>query len=214
MLNSIETINEQILNYGLSFVISCIFMYIIIKLVDIGLEFLKIKIHRVKHDEELSARVVVDKKIQDLLNYTLQICHGDRLQVIEFTNTVMNVAYLPFRYMSCTYESFDYALRPIALNIDHVSTSLFSKFFETLEGNDYFIFDMPAPTSEWGPLYDLCSETRPYQLLCVKLLTTKNKPIGFLSLMVIESEISDEQIKIIQKLGLEVSALLAVSNKL
>lgn len=206
-------IAKNITDFGVLVIIAAIFLYVIIKLVNIGFKHLETKINHKAHDRNMAIRSDVSYKINSLLESTLESCNGDRLQVIEFSNSAMSVAYMPFKYMTCTYEVYRPGKLPISSKIDHISTSLFTKFFETITNNAYFIFNTSNKDKYMGSaMYELMKSDEDYQSLCVLLKTMNGKKLGYLSMKKV-SDFTEFDIQSMESLAERISALLSVLDK-
>ena len=208
-----EGIIKVFSDYGAMLVLSGVFLYFIIRVINIFVRYLEKKLGRKSHDASLQIRNDVSSKVQSIISQYLQDCDGDRLQIIEFSNSVVSVAYLPFKYMTCTYEVYKYGEVPASNYIDHVSTSLFTPFFDSLQDRDYCIFDVDSKTPPMGGvMYDIMKSEGQKKSLCAMLRTTKGKYIGYIALMK-DSMITDSDIAAIKVLSSKVSALLGILDK-
>lgn len=121
-------ISKTISEFGIMIVICSIFLYTAVRLINIFIKNLETRLKDKKHDELIDIRMSVNTKVQSLIDQFLEEHDSDRIHVVEFSNSVMSVAYLPFKYMSCTYEVYRIGKSPTASKIDHISTSLFTAF--------------------------------------------------------------------------------------
>lgn len=213
----VSNIIKLVAEHGALIIIAAIFFYICIKLLNIFFKFLEKKIGSKKkdkeHDELLEVRGEVSKEIQLLLETFLEAHGGDRVQVIEFSNSVTSVAFLPFKYMTCTYECYALGKSPTGHMIDHISTSLFTTFFTSMQDHAYRIFDTHDKSVPMGGAkYELVQSQGASQSLCVMLHTPKGKSIGYITMKRDEGEFSEKDIEGIQVLAEQVSALLSVAD--
>lgn len=200
-------------DWGPLIVMSGTFLYFIIRLMNIFFQFIENKMGKVRHDKALSIREEVGLKVQSLIGDFLQVCDGDRVQVIEFSNSVMSIAYLPFKYMSCTYEVYKFGKSPIGHRMDRMATSLFSTFFGQMEDCAYCKFDVEnKPPYMGGAMYDIMLQSGSRRELCSKLVTSKGKFIGYISLMK-DEEFTDLDIERIQEVSTKVTTLLSVLDR-
>lgn len=204
-LNVIDYISE----HGLAFVISGIFLYIIIRAVNLVFDKLSTSKNNKRHDKLLAMRTEIDIEVYSLIREFLTAHKGTRVQVIEFTNSVTSVAYLPFRYMSCTYEVVSYGKSPEARRIDKLSTSLFSPFLALLSKNETFMLDDGTADELSGAVHDIFASMGSKYQLCSILKSQKIKSIGFVCFCK-EDEISGTDIMDIKILASQLSALLGV----
>ena len=176
-IESIKAISE----YGLSMVLSGIVIYVILKVIKLQFDKLDIYTARRNHDKALALRSEIDEQVYALLNEFIADHEGIRLHVVEFTNTVTSVAYLPFKYMSCTYEVVTYGNKPEARCIDKLSTSLFSPFLSKLGKESYVMLDMGSAECLSGVVHDLYSQIGGSHMISVMLKSDKAKCIGYVS---------------------------------
>lgn len=210
-MENVISIIKLISDYGALLIIAGIFVYVVIRLINIGLKYVEGKLSKKDHDAAIDVRSNVNIKIQSLITDFLQAHNGTRIQVIEFTNSIMSVAYLPFRYMTCTYEVYRFGEQPNSHAIDHVSTSLFTPFFEILQANDYQIFDLADDTSKMGgAMYDIMNNSKQNKALCAMLTTYKGKALGYVALMKDEGSFSEADTEDIQSLASKLTALLSI----
>lgn len=204
-----ESILKSISNYSLSIVLSATLIYILIKSVNLGFSLLSTRIGNKKHDKLLDMRQEIDEQVYHLLNDFLDVHKGYRIQLVEFTNSVQSVAYLPFKYMSCTYEVFTYGRKPCAKIIDKLSTSLFSQFLAPLSRNGTAILDLSSDDLQCGAVHDLYNTIGDEKVLFAVLKSAKGKSIGYVSLSK-EAGFSTFDISAIKSLASQLYALLGV----
>lgn len=206
-----ENIVKLIAEYGIMIMICGIFLYAAIQLIVIFINWLKKKTLRNAHDESIDTRFSIGNEIHKLIAHTLTEMEAERVQVVEFSNSVMSVAYLPFRYMTCTYEVYDLDREPVGYKLDKISTSLFSPFFAKLQDNKIYIFT-PSKDQELSErsLCNLMDVDR--WTACVPLRTVKGKLIGFVQVTRFKEFSKSEQMDI-QILGAKLVELLTVLDK-
>ena len=103
-LEDLRIIVKLLTDFGVMLVIVGIFLYVVVKVINIWLSRYEKSSESKTHDELLNMRATIGNNIQQIIHEALLQCNGNRIHVIEFSNSVMSVAYLPFRYMTCTYE--------------------------------------------------------------------------------------------------------------
>lgn len=211
-LTDIENFVKLISDNGALIVLCAIFIWIIIKFANLGFDYLKRKINKKSHDSGLDKRNDISIKIQSLISDYLEESNGKRIQVVEFSNSVVSVAYLPFKYMTCTYEIYHLGEKPFSGLIDHISTSLFVPFFEALQDKDYEIFDCNHHRPKMGgAMYDILKSMGSNKILSSMLVTSKGKALGYVSLMK-DEDFSESDIEGIQLLSNKLSALLGIMD--
>ena len=155
--------------------------------------------------------------MQDLLNTTLATLMGDRLQVIEFTNTITTVAMLPYRYMTCTYESMAPGKKPMASTIKDELATLYSDFLTALRLKSYVVLNAEKRSDKFTPaIYDLIGKRFANQSLYVSIDDRKTKePIGILSYDTSNpSGFCDKEITTLRGLAAQLSLLLTMWEEL
>ena len=204
---------QFITDYGVTTLITAIFLYVIVRLVNVAIDYAKNKIKTRRHDEGLSLRESISTEIQITISNFLEKHNGDRIQVIEFSNSVVSVAYLPFKYMTCTYEAYDPSLQSTASKIDHVSTSLFTVFFDHMYNVDFCVFDISNHNKlVGGAMYDLMKSQNHNKCICSMLRsTTSQKNIGYV--VMYKESIDQFDIDEITSLSDGLSALLSTLDK-
>lgn len=203
---------KSISEYGISLVLSAIFIYVVIKLLKIQFDKISESNKRKAHDNALALRAEIDEKVYEILNNFIEDHHGLRLHVIEFTNSVTSVAYLPFKYMSCTYEVVSYGNKPEARCIDKLSTSLFSPFLSTLGKSSHLILDGEDVQQSSGVMHDLYEQIGGRYMLGVMLKSGKDKCIGYVAFYK-NSQVEDSDVEDLILVGSKLSALLGVLDK-
>lgn len=208
----IEQIIQFIADFGITLVICAVFIYVVIRAINLLFSYIENKLATKRHDKLLDVRNDINEKVQLILDVFLEEHHGDRIQVIEFSNSVMSVAYLPFKYMTCTYEVYRAGKAAIGNRIDHLSTSLFTVFFTTLQSNPYCILDGAATRRiSGGAMCDLLISSGEPTALCTILRTIKGKSIGYVVMK--KSEFTQTDIEDIQSLADHLSSLLGIADK-
>jgi len=169
-------------------------VFIILKLVDYyirKIEKTQDKKERIKELFEKEAerekagrkREHANKVIQDLLNVTLASLGGDRLQVIEFTNSIETIACLPFKYMTCSYESMALGKAPAADTIRDELTTLYSDFLTQVRLKSFVVLNSEKRSEKFTPaIYHLIGKRVANQSLYIGIEDKKTKePLGLLS---------------------------------
>ena len=205
-----KSIIYLISDYGITLVIVGIFVYVIIRCINLAFSTIEKRLGKVKHDEQLDLRDQIGRKVQYLINTFLESHDGHRVQVIEFSNSVMSVAYLPFRYMTCTYEVCTLGEHGCGKIIDRLSTSLFTQFFDNLQYQDHCIFDISNHNKlVGGAMYDLLKDMSEQRCICTMLRTAKGAAIGYIAFYKTR-EYSDQDKEDILTLRDNVESLLCV----
>lgn len=140
-------------------------------------------IKREQHDKLLELRSDIGEEIQKLINSALKRNDWTRIQVIEFSNSVMSVAHLPFRYMTCTYETYKTGLLGTGRRIDRISTSLFNRFFTELNREGWYLIDLncDAPDEICGSMRELMLASNETKSLNAALTSPSGKSIGYIT---------------------------------
>lgn len=208
-----ESILRFFSDYGIALVITAIFLTIIIKAVNLAFRYFEKKLGYKTHEKQIEVRSEVNKKVQQLINDFLTKVKGKRVQVIEFTNTVTSVAYLPFRYMTCTYETYSYDLTPTAHFIDKLPTSLFTQFFEQLQAHDFCEYDTSKKEEMMGGIvYDLMVKCGGEKFLFVMMKSLKGKPVGIIVLEK-QKDFTDADREGVLSLSEQLTSLLCILDR-
>lgn len=140
-------------------------------------------IKREQHDTLLELRSDIGEEIQKLINSALKRNDWTRIQVIEFSNSVMSVAHLPFRYMTCTYETYKTGLLGTGRRIDRISTSLFNRFFTELNREGWYLIDLNCDTPDeiCGSMRELMLANNETKSLNAALTSPSGKSIGYIT---------------------------------
>jgi hypothetical protein len=212
-MTSYQDVYEFIREESVTLLIVVVFMFTIIRLIDFGFKHLNKKLGVKQHDKLQDLRTDVSEQVQDLIDTFLARSHGYRVQVMEFSNTVMSVAYLPFKYMTCTYESYSPGYLATGQKLDSLSTSLFTPFFKELQRNEYCILDVNDKKKEiGGAVFDMLAEQDAQRSLCAMMYTLKGKALGYIAFKK-EEDFNQGDIDGVLSLAKQVSALLSVVEK-
>lgn len=209
-----DSIIKMITDYGITIIIASIFIYIIIRVINIGIKWtersVEARMKKLTHDETLELRAKIGSKVQFTISEYLEEHHGHRIQVVEFSNSVMSVAYLPFRYMTCTYEVCSPGVRGYAKSIDKISTSLFTQFFDHLQDSQYCEFDINShETLVGGAMCDLMKDMQENKCICAMMKTAKGLAIGYIAFYK-DDRFTDEDRNDIDNLASSIGAMLCV----
>ena len=212
MTTDFQAILEFISEFGVMLIIAAIFLYTAIRVINMILSTWESHLRDKKHDKLLDVRLSVNEKVQSLIETFLEQHNGDRVHVVEFSNSVVSVAYLPFKYMNCSYEVYTMGKTSFSSNIDKLSTSLFTPFFTQLYKEEYVILDATAPDPKLGgAIYDLMHHGGESHALCAILKTAKGKSLGYVAFKK-DTSFSDNDIEDILILADKVSALLGIMD--
>lgn len=193
--------------------IAGIFLYTAIRVINIFLDGLSRKVKNRRHDQLLDLRSRLSVEIQSLIDAFLSDRSGDRVQVIEFSNSVVSVAYLPFKYMTCTYEVYKLGVPSTKQRIDRLSTSLFTPFFQTLRSCGWCKLDTNHPEKiACGAMRDIMIANGDTYSLYALIQTPRGKSIGYVSLKR-ETDFTQEDIDAILTLADQLVVLLGAVDK-
>lgn len=218
MGQEVTDIAQSIADKGVTLILAAIFVYASIRFIDILIQYVKRRLDEkfVSHDKykKLEARNAASDQIQKMIQDTLNMSKYQRIQVIEFSNSVKSIANLPFKYMSCTYEVVPLGSKAAGHKIDRVSTSLFTAFFSKMAKEEYVVIDKKAEVDSHfvSALSDLMDEDISNGCMFDMMLTLKGKAIGYI-MITKGSEVTAEDIQNIQLLSNKISALLSVLDK-
>lgn len=165
---------------------------------------------RERHDELIHLRTQVSRDIQQLISKSLNDRNWDRIHIVEFSNSMVSVAYLPFRYMTCTYEVFKLGKTGTGSKIDRLSTSLFTSFFTCLHDKGWFLVDLNKPETDiCGAMRDLMKSNGETQSLSAGIVSPKGKSLGYVSVKC-EDGFNDDDVEAILTIADQVAVLLGV----
>lgn len=206
---------KAVCDYGVTLVLSAVVIYVILKLIQIFFKKFEDDAGKKKHDEALALRGHIDEKVYATINDFIESHHGTKIQVIEFTNSVMSVAYLPFKYMSCTYEVVAYGNTSTAHMIDKLSTSLFTPFLSKLAKSDFVAVNAENVDTELVGMARhiyTADNSNACVLSMIRSQVDADKCIGYVVLYK-ESDYTESDTADIQQLSSNLSALLGVMEK-
>lgn len=207
---SIGDMIKAVADNGITVVICSVAIWVACKLIGIAFKRMNTRSNNKKHDKLINVRDEVGKEIQILLDEFISNSGGRSIQVIEFSNSVTSVAFLPFRYMTCTYESCRFGAPSIGNKIDHMSTSLFTPFFNAMKNKQYCVFDVNSKDNLMGgAMYDLFLSLGTSKSLCSMLCTVKGKAVGYITFQR-DEPFTEKDMEGIQSLSKQIQALLCV----
>jgi hypothetical protein len=118
--------------FGLLVLVVMLAISVITKLIDLGVIFIKGLMDKRFRVDGISRRDHVNNVLTDMLESVLVSTGGCRIQVVEFTNTVKNLASVPFVYMTVTYEAFVLGRSSASHTCQNELTSLYAPFLTEL----------------------------------------------------------------------------------
>lgn len=212
-MDSIIDIAKAISEFGVLIIIAAVVIYALIKLINLIFRWLDNKLNNKSHDKLIEMRREIGKQIQGDISEFLDKHSADRVHVIEFSNTVSSVAYLPFKYMNCTYEVYKLGKHSTASNLDKLPTSLFVDFFSAMYDSGHVILDSEHPDMTLGgTVYDLMAAEAAQHLACTLMKTNRGKAIGYIAFER-DAEFTPQDLADLFDLSDRISALLSVSDK-
>lgn len=197
---------------GIMMVISAVVVYALIRGLKILFSWIEKKTDIRKHDDLMQTRTNVDYVIQDDIDFYLDNHDVHRVQVVEFSNSVASVAYLPFKYASCTYESCDIEQEGRAYAIDKVATSLFTPFLRHLYTQPHIeLYDnnMEHVKTYGGAAYDLLRRCKEHHGMFVMMKSNNHKSVGFVAIYK-DGDFTEEDISDLETMAIRISGQLCV----
>jgi hypothetical protein len=146
--------------------------------------------------------------IKILMDRIMRDCGGGRVTILEFNTPTPNLSLLPYQFMSCTYDIFRGEKLPVAQNMQHISTSLFSEFLVNLQTAAYVILDTEDQSAASKAGYELVRVQGEKASLCVTVRDKDSKPIGYTAINK-DTAFTESDIDRFTKYAKEVSFLLA-----
>lgn len=212
-MDNVIDIAKAISEFGVLIIIAAVVIYALIKLINFIFKWLDNKLGNKSHDELIEVRREISKQIQGDISEFLNKHSANRVHVVEFSNTVSSVAYLPFKYMNCTYEVYKLGKHSTASNIDKLPTSLFVEFFTAMYDNGHVILDIEEPDMTLGgTVYDLMAAESARHIVCTLMKTHRGKAIGYVAFER-DDEFTKEDLADLTDLSDRIGALLSVSDK-
>jgi hypothetical protein len=212
-MNDFSWIFAVLKNNSVATIVSGLAIYAVVQVLNIFLDRIKARLTDHQHIKDLEKRDDVDLKVQELLNNTLENLPGDRLLVFEFTNTVKNIALLPFKYMTCTYESYKPDKKPVSQYFQNLLTTHHSIFLSNLHKNGHMIMDINARDHDkCGSSYGLLDQRGALTSLNYIIRDKHNRPIGFLAYDYFGGELEYSQEQEIKNLARDFGIYLSLSK--
>lgn len=209
----IEKFLQFFSDYGVAFVITAIFLTVVIRTVNLAFQYIEKRMGIRSHDKNIDIRNEVNKKVQQLINDFLMKMGGKRVQVIEFSNSVTSVAFLPFRYMTCTYETYSYESSPASHFVDKLPTSLFTQLFDELQSEKFKEYNVNSKTLATNEIiYDLLSKFGGDKFLITLMRSIKGKPVGII-IFEKQDEFSDADKEGLLYLSKQLTSLLCILDR-
>ena len=213
-MDEFEIVGKFVLENGLSLVISIIVVWILFKVADIGIEFLRSKALASGHKNLLEKRHVTDVEIQHMIDRSLYSLNGDRIIVMEFHNSVQNLSFLPFLYMTCNYETFKSGLLPVGNTLKQISASLFSIFLTELYKKEFVVIDgNSGDTGVDKAAFILLGLQDESSALCVLIKDAGRKPLGVIILKRKERFTRDDA-NAVREIAGRIGSLLCVNKSI
>jgi hypothetical protein len=204
----LEEILGFISDYGVTVVISGIFLYGALQLINIGLGVLRGKAGSAAAPVVFEKKAEIDLKVQLLINKLLADSGGERVTVMEMHNHAENLASVPFFYMSCSYEAFKPGMTPVSGVLRQISASLYSQFFSDLQREPYLVVDTSSPSAS-RTAYELVLAQGSTKSLCAAMRDAHGRAIGYVALKK-EGDITDFDITSTKAAAGQIEALLGV----
>lgn len=133
-----------------------------------------------KHIEMMKERDEINKEINEIIIDLRRSIRADRILVIEFHNTVSNVAGVPFKFMSVTATSERRNIPQIDITrYNYLNTGLFSPFLQDLKSKMYLELKDIEKACEYINLCNLLIEDKSKNAVAYNL-TGLGLPLGFI----------------------------------
>lgn len=218
---NIPDVAQQISEVGVLVVIAAVFMYLSVRLINVFIHWLNgtlshPKVNKKQHAKAMEDRDRIGLQVQSHIEQFIEDFGGSRIQVLEFSNSVQSIAYLPFKYMSCTYEVCQMGNPSKGATIDKIPTSLFSPFFSELHKEDQIVMKLDEMNKAYGrAIYDLLeSSAGPDEgdAVCHMLKNRYDKAIGLLIYRPGDELLEYEGVEL-ENLATRISTLLSIRDK-
>lgn len=201
--------------YGVLVLITTVALTIFVKFFDVILAALTKYFSKREKLKGVLKREQADLTIQELLNTALYSLGGERIQVIEFSNTVRNIALVPFMYMTCTYESYVPGKQAAANTVKNELTSLYAQFLSRLRSNSFVAVNAESPDDSLSrSIYSLQGSRFASKSLYVPIIDDRSKKmIGYVSYDVSSiGGFSEKELVAIRGLASQLSILLTLGS--
>jgi len=214
--NGMQDIAKFVQDYGISTVITIVFLYAAVQLINIGLGWVKYKaentvIDHKKITKNFDRKGEIDFQIKILIEKALAETFGNRIYIMEFHNHNENLSRMPLYYMSCNYEVYKTGLFPIAEQFKQLSTSLCPKFLNALQASEYVILDTNN-VSESLDGYELLKAKNERKAFVILMRNFNRIPIGYIALAKDEEFTEKDKIMMLNAAA-QVGALLSAFDK-
>ena len=207
----------QALSSGFGYIFIATFTGITFLFIVIGLSFSFL--YRKFNRKERLKRIYENKNVEQLTQNVLDLAraglNAERLQIVEYTNTIETVAFVPKKFMSCTYESYADGKLPACNTIKNEFTSHYVKFLTKLRLEHCLVLNLHDQQPEYSKnIYDLMDSRNASVSLYVLILDKKTQQaLGFVSYDKHGfSEFSAKEAKEMQKLAEELAVHLNLAK--
>ena len=191
-------------------------IYLVYRLMDLLFHLFRNSMDKSIKIKGIVNRDEADDVISGLLDGAMgtTLMEGERVQVIEFTNTVKNVALVPFLFMTCTYESFSLGKRSMAHIIDNKPTSLCGMYIRKLQLQTLAVIDLDNRDMSLGGIYDLLEQRGATKNLALAIRSPLSKKmIGYISYDTNDAgDFSDAAITLLRNLSGQIGTLLTLGD--
>jgi hypothetical protein len=192
-----------------------VLIYGVIQVLNIGINKIKKALDKTEKIKGIVKREEADKVIQGLLDGAIGQIGGERIQVIEFTNTNKNIALVPFDFMHCTYESYQLGKQSMADIYKGIPTTIIGLFLQRLNTQSYMVINVDCPDNKLPPsIYDMLEKRFATKSLYVPVRSPISKRmIGYVLLDSNDvAGFSDIALKTMRSLADQVGVLLTLGE--
>ena len=212
----LQDIAKFVQDYGVTTVISIVFLYAAVQLINIGIGWVKNKAGNTATDnkkisESFDRKSEVDFQIKMLIEKALLETNGNRIYIMEYHNHSDNLSKVPIYYMSCNYEVYKTGLLPIGNQFKQVSTSLFPKFLSNLQSNEYVILDTENVLDTLDG-YELLKAKNEKAALVIPMRNFAKIPIGYVALTR-NDEFTEKDKIVMLNVAAQIGVLLSTFDK-
>lgn len=169
---------------GASIVFFAILAYGAVQILNIGVGHLKKSLDKKEKIKGIVKRDEADRVIQGLLDGAMATLKGERIQVIEFTNSNKNIALVPFNFMTCTYESYQIGKQSMADVCKNVPVTLMGMFLQRLGHVSYIVLNSESVNKDFpAATYDMLNKRMATKAIYIPIKSPQSrKMIGYLLL--------------------------------
>lgn len=137
------------------------------------------------HGTGLNLRDQVSIPIQNKINHLKDLYRANRVGVVEFHNSLVNLNGLPFLWYDLIYESIMKGTKSISIETKNMPFNILTPILLGIQNGHAKIFnnkDIENFYNQSSVLYEFCERYDVHDIVVCPLLNSDNELVGFLSL--------------------------------